>query len=271
MKEELYNFLKQELKLNLSKEKTKVTHLNDGFKFLGFKVKRILGSRGMKTKVLIPQEAVDKVIAKIAHSTAKTAHEDSANSKILALNRIIGGWCRYYQYTSKASATFSKVEDRAFWLLAHWLGRKYQLNMSEVMKRYRLEAGLGTKEYQLTKAYRDFPSLRYAKRFLKSNPYTTQEKIQREELLTETYWTGQERRPGTADLRPLILERDGYICQRCGERGTPETLHVDHIRPVRRFKRPVDANVPENLQTLHIEVCHKQKTEIDRQRESRVR
>jgi len=271
LKEELYTFLQQDLKLTLSKEKTKVTNLNDGFKFLGFWVQRRPGSEKMGTKILIPSEAVDKVINKIAETTDKTSFSDSANAKILALNRIIGGWCRYYQYTSKASATFSKVEDRAFWLLAHWLGRKYQLNMSEVMKRYRLEAGLGTKEYQLTKAYRDFPSLRYAKRFLKSNPYTTQEKIQREELLIDSYWTGHEARPGMADLRPLILERDGYICQRCGEKGTPKTLHVDHIRPVRRFKRPVDANVPENLQTLHIEVCHRKKTQEDRQRESRVR
>jgi len=143
--------------------------------------------------------------------------------------------------------------------------------MPEVIKRYYHDGRLGTKEYQLTQADRDFPSLRYMKRFLKPNPYTTQEKIQREELLTDTYWTGHEARPGMADLRPLILERDGYICQRCGERGTSKTLHVDHIRPVRRFKRPVDANVPENLQTLHIEVCHRKKTQEDRQRESRVR
>jgi 5-methylcytosine-specific restriction endonuclease McrA len=46
---------------------------------------------------------------------------------------------------------------------------------------------------------------------------------------------------------------------------------VDHIRPVRRFKQPVDANNPENLQTLCVETCHKGKTKFDRQMESRVR
>jgi len=272
MKKELYTFLKQDLKLSLSEEKTKITHLNDGCKFLGFWIQRKPGSEKMGTQILIPSEAVDKVINKITETTDKTSFEDSTNSKILALNRIIGGWCRYYQYTSKASSTFHKVEEKVFWLFSHWLGRKYQLNMPEVMKRYRLATGsLGTKEYHLTNAHRDFPSLRYVKRFLKSNPYTTQEKIQREELPTDTYWTGNEARPGMADLRPLILERDDYICQRCGEPGTPKTLHADHIRPVRRYRRPVDANVPENLQTLHIEVCHRKKTQEDRQRESRVR
>ena len=271
MKEELYTFLKQELKLNLSKEKTKVTHLNDGFKFLGFRVKRKQGSKRMGTKTLIPEEAVDKVITKITHATNERLQKDSVNSKILALNRIISGWCRYYQYTGNANTTFHKVEYRCFWLFSHWLGRKYQLSMPEVMRRYIHGTRIGTKEHQLTKAYRDFPSLRYMKRFLKPNPYTTQAKIQREELPTNTYWTGNEPRPGMADLRPLILERDGNICQRCGKRGTPSNLHVDHIRPVRRYKRPVDANVPENLQTLHIEECHRKKTKEDRQRESRVR
>jgi len=271
MKEELHTFLKQALKLDLSKEKTKVTHLNDGFKFLGFWIQRKPGSERMGTKLLIPPEAVDKVINKIINATDRASFEDSVNSKILALNRIIGGWCRYYQYTSKASTTFHKVEHQTFWLLSHWIGRKFQLNMPEVMQRYYHDGRLGTKEYKLTRADRDFLPLRYMKNFLKMNPYTMQEKIQREELPTDTYWTGYEARPGRADLRPLILERDGYICQRCGERGTPTTLHVDHIRPVRRFKRPVDANTPENLQTLHIEECHRKKTEEDRQRESRVR
>ena len=36
MREELYEFLKTQLHLELSKEKTQITHLNDGFKFLGF-------------------------------------------------------------------------------------------------------------------------------------------------------------------------------------------------------------------------------------------
>jgi len=271
LKEELYTFLQQALRLTLSKEKTKITHLNDGFKFLGFWIQRKPGSEKMGTKILIPSEAVNKLINKITLITSKTSSTDSVKSKILALNRIIGGWCRYYQYTSKASETFHKVEQQTFWLFAHWLGRKAQLNMTEVMKKHLQNAGLGTKECQLINAYRAFPSLRYMKRFLKPNPYTTQEKIQREELSTDTYWTGHEARPGMDDLRPLILERDNYTCQRCGERGTPKTLHVDHIRPVRRYKRPVDANVPENLQTLCIEVCHRKKTQEDRQRESRVR
>jgi 5-methylcytosine-specific restriction endonuclease McrA len=117
----------------------------------------------------------------------------------------------------------------------------------------------------------EFPTLQYKQRFLKPNPYLIQErKLEREELPNETYWTGYEARPGMADLRPLILERDEYICQLCGNNITPSTAEVDHVRPVRRFKRPIDANAEENLWTLCIS-CHDKRTKSDRQAESRVR
>jgi hypothetical protein len=185
------------------------------------------------------------------------------------MNRIIGGWCRYYQYTSKASTQFNRLNHYAYWKMGHWLGRKLQLSMPEVIKRYMRDGTWATSKYHLIKAS-DFQTLFYKKRFLKPNPYTMQEQLQREELPHETYWTGHEPRPGMADLQPLILARDGYVCQRCNKRVTSDEAHIDHIKPVRRFKRPVDANYSDNLWTLCIE-CHKEKTKYDRQMESRVR
>lgn len=269
IKEELYTFLKEKLRLNLSKEKTKITHLNDGFKFLGFKVQRSQGHDGMKTKVLIPQEALDRIREKITIATSPTTHQDSVNSKILALNRIIGGWCRYYQYTSKAVTHFSRLDDHIFWRMGHWLGRKFQITMPEVIRRYKRGNQIATPKYRLLKAG-EFPTLTYKKRFIKPNPYTMQDKVEREELPQETYWTGYELRLGMTDLRPLILKRDGYICQQCEKPTTANTAQIDHIKPVRRFKRPVDANYPDNLWTLCIE-CHMRKTKNDRQMESRMR
>jgi 5-methylcytosine-specific restriction endonuclease McrA len=116
----------------------------------------------------------------------------------------------------------------------------------------------------------DFPSPHYRQRFLKPNSYLAQARtLDREELPSETYWTGYETRPGMADLRPLILQRDEYTCQRCGRKLTPRTADIDHIRPVRRFKQPVGANTFANLWTLS-KLCHKSKTQSDRQAESPV-
>jgi RNA-directed DNA polymerase len=269
IKEELYQFLNRTLRLELSKEKTKITHLNDGFKFLGFWIQRGRGSKGMTTKVVIPKEAMDKLGAKIKLALSPSSHQHSINAKITGLNSLIRGWCQYYQYTSKASTQFDKLEYVLFWEMAHWLGRKFKISMPVVMQRYHRDNTFASGSYRLLQPA-EFPSRPYRQRFFKPNPYLTQErKLERDNLPNETYWTGYEPRPGMADLRPLILERDEFTCQICGITVTLATAEVDHIRPVRRFKRPIDANVEWNLWTL-CSKCHQEKTKSDRQVESRI-
>jgi RNA-directed DNA polymerase len=222
LKEELSLFLSKYLCLNLSAEKTKITHLNDGFNFLGFMLQRSLGSGGMmKTRILIPPEAMGKIRNKIGNATAPNTCQDSVNAKILSLNRIVSGWCRYYQYTSRASTQFDEIGGYLFWRMAHWLGRKYDLSTAEVMRRYFKEKSFGTAQYRL-RVPSDFPTRRYTASVKKPNPYTMQEiTLEREELPEDTEWTGYEKRPGMADLRPVILERDWYTCQLCYETVLP--------------------------------------------------
>ena len=74
LRDEIHGFLKEDLKLDLSLEKTKVTHLNDGFKYLGFWIQRKMGHKGMTTKVLIPPESINKVIDKITEVTDPGTH-----------------------------------------------------------------------------------------------------------------------------------------------------------------------------------------------------
>jgi 5-methylcytosine-specific restriction endonuclease McrA len=129
---------------------------------------------------------------------------------------------------------------------------------------------LGTETERLVR-HSSFPVLTYAKRFVKPNPYTTQDTLEREELVLDSRaWLGQEDRPGMGDLRLLAIRRDGFRCRLCGATVTCDTAQVDHIRPVSCYKLPVDANRLENLWTLCVR-CHQEKTEYDRQRESRMR
>jgi len=270
IREKVGDYLSSELHLTLSIEKTKITHLNDGFDFLGFTVRRSMGHNGMKTKILISEKGVKKHLEVIRVATSPSTHEDSVTLKIKALNRIIAGWCRYYQYTSKALYQFRKLEHKTFWQMAHWLGRKFQLAMPQVMDRYYTRGvGLGEGEVHL-KRHSEFPTLQYKERFLKPNPYTTEEKIGREELPDDNPWPGFEDRPGWADIRLKALERDNWTCRLCKTVCTPETCQVDHIIRYSHYKKPVDANFLGNLWTLCI-TCHKRKTEYEQRMESRMR
>jgi len=268
IKQEVHDFLRDSLRLTLSMEKTKVTHLNDGFDFLGFTLRRSMGAKKMGVKTLISQKGYDRHLDFIKSATNSTTHTDAVVAKILALNQAIGGWCRYYQYTSKASTQFTQLEYETFWSLARWLCRKHELSIPVCLQRYCNQDGLGVGSIRLTR-HNSFPSLTYNVRYLKGNPYTTMTALEREELPESHSWTGAEERPGWSDIRIAALNRDGFRCCWCGTPVTSDSAEVDHKRPVRRFKRAVNANFLANAMTL-CKACHGKKTELDRQAESRV-
>jgi len=276
MKEELGGLL-DNMGLTLSEEKTKLTHITEGFTFLGYKVIREVGTNGkMVPKVLIPESAMKKYRHKVRAALAPNTHKESINAKITALNRLTNGWCQYYKASSSPSRPFDTFTQELFWDMAHWLGRKFDITMPEVMKRYRKEHTFGTKRTQLVT-----PFEHKAKRLLTKtwhNPYTAKEAIVREKLLIiQSLWSGEEYRHGRMDIREDVRERKGTICAingpDCASRGIP--LHpseviVDHIRLRSKFKYPKDADRMDNYQILCTN-CHRAKTKNDLEVLSRVR
>jgi RNA-directed DNA polymerase len=267
---ELQTFLAQTLRLTLSMAKTKVTHITEGFHFLGFHLVRSRGQHGtLVPKIQIPASATARLRAKIKHALAPHTTHDSVRAKIVALNRIIGGWCRYYQYSSGPSRMFGRLTHELFWLMAHWLGRKYRTTIGRVMRKYGHGStfAVGTTVLIMPAAY---PGKRYLV-CAKLNPYTHQTALQREAVISlAAAWTGTEDRKGMLDRRAEVLKRDGQICAVCGTTSRGSPLEVDHLTPRVRFKRPHDADCLENLQVL-CKPCHTAKTQSDRQVLSRVR
>ena len=123
LREELHSFLSSSLRLPLSLEKTKVTHLDDGFDFLGFRLRRSMGAEGMGVKTTIADKAMRRHLDYLRAATAPDRTDDAVAAKIRALNHAIAGWCRYFQPTSRASAQFHQMEHRTFWMMrAGWRG-----------------------------------------------------------------------------------------------------------------------------------------------------
>src|SRR5436190_1041950 len=92
LRDELQKFLSEELRLTLSMEKTKVTHLNDGFTFLGFQMKRGPAMKGgMVTRVLIPPKAIKRHLDVLKAAFSPSTHEDSVTLKFPEVNKVISG------------------------------------------------------------------------------------------------------------------------------------------------------------------------------------
>ena len=91
MKEELKDVL-DHMGLKLSEEKTKVTHITAGFKFLGYWVTRALGETGkMVPKVHIPEDAMKRAVHEIRRILGPQTTGDALAAKIQALNSFIRG------------------------------------------------------------------------------------------------------------------------------------------------------------------------------------
>ena len=87
MKEELEAVL-DHMGLTLSEEKTKVTHITEGFTFLGYRIIRSMGTRGkMVPKVLIPESAIKTIPHTIRRILAPSTTNESTSAKIQALNQ----------------------------------------------------------------------------------------------------------------------------------------------------------------------------------------
>ena len=94
--------------LTLSEEKTKITHIDEGFDFLGFNVRKYDGKLLIKPS----KEKVKKFLEKIRETieSNKTCKQDTL---IRFLNPKITGWANYYKHCV-SSETFSTATIKSF-------------------------------------------------------------------------------------------------------------------------------------------------------------
>ena len=118
VKPQLAKFLQQR-GLILSEEKTHVTHINDGFDFLGFNVRKYNGKlliKPSKRNTLLFLRNLRELIRK--HATL------SVNELIKMINPKLRGWANYYRH-SVAKKVFNFVGDQLFHALWRWAKRRH--------------------------------------------------------------------------------------------------------------------------------------------------
>ena len=105
--------------LSLSKEKTRIVNIEEGFDFLGFNVRKYKGK--FLTK---PSKDSVKSIKKKIKDQVKEGYGWSGKDLIAKLNPIIKGWANYYRHVV-AKETFSEVDDYIFRKTLYWTMRKF--------------------------------------------------------------------------------------------------------------------------------------------------
>ena len=101
--------------LELSHEKTQITHVEEGFDFLGQNVQRY-GCGKVLTKP--SRRNVQTFLSKIQETIDNSGHW-TAGEMIQRLNQQIKGWTMYHRYAASKS-TFKYVDHRIFQMVWRW-------------------------------------------------------------------------------------------------------------------------------------------------------
>lgn len=136
VREECRTFLEEELKLTLNMAKTHVTHVNEGFVFLGHRIIRKRGPRGtMRPVTTIPRDKLKSFAVKLAKELSGNYSENKIDL-VERLNRQLAGWANFYCFTDYTAIMYGKIDRIVFWKLAHWLARKYRTSIKALMRQW---------------------------------------------------------------------------------------------------------------------------------------
>lgn len=136
IREECRTFLEGRLKLTVNMEKTHITHVDDGFVFLGHRIIRKRGPSGhMSVVTTIPKEKAKAFVRKLTE-TLSGNHEVGKVDMVDRLNRQLAGWAAFYRFTDFTARIFRRIDHVVFWKLAHWLARKYRSRIKPLMRRW---------------------------------------------------------------------------------------------------------------------------------------
>lgn len=254
LKEEFGEFL-QGLELTLSPEKTVITHVNDGFDFLGFHIQRRskLSERERKVLYVTPAE---RNVERYKEKIRNLLDEPNINvvNKLQAVNRVIRGWARYYQHV-QSSWVRQKLDHWTFETFWRWLRRKKHggyVGEKELYDRYlsqRNRRGHKTLGYGQVFLARmndiSFQRYYWPKGGI-PHPYLTENAdltIAEEEPVLRETWNGLSAQNRYAIARQDLLVRFGPFCQMCKQRFLQEDLQAHHIQPQREGGKHGASNI----------------------------
>ncbi len=239
--------------LTLSPEKTHITHIEDGFDFLGQNIRKYDGKPLIKPS----KQNVKRVLNKI-RTIIKENKQTPAGLLILKLNPIIRGWARYHRHVN-SKVTYSNVDHAIFKALWRWATRRHPKKGNRwIRQKYFKSVGdrnwvffgeYEGKEWRLASAS-DLRIKRHIKVRGDANPFDPEWELYFEERLTRKMANTLE---GSRQLDYLWQQQDG-ICPVCQQKITETTRwHNHHI--IWRSRGGPDTS--DNRVLLHPN-CHQQ-------------
>jgi group II intron reverse transcriptase/maturase len=280
VKEEVKHFLETVLYLELSEEKTKITHINKGIEFLGFHIQRVNPEGKWVVHLRPTEKGKERVKKKIKDLTTRNWTWLDEYIRLTTLNAIVRGWAEYYRHTSLLD-DIEEITRYVWFRYLQWLlrkhkgSRKHQLIESKtkaIHNRTRWTASIREGNYVLD-TYQWLPTRKELKRSRYpqkgkagfAHPYIfdkepddsgyPQGETGPKESLYTTIIGGSDREEDPLEWpgkRLRVKMRDNFRCQKCGKTWNCAQLQVHHIKGTKSYRM-------KDLITL-CQTCHQSET-----------
>jgi RNA-directed DNA polymerase len=130
------------LGLRLAEEKTRVVHIDEGFDFLSFTIRRMRkrGTQKRYVYTMPSRKAIQAVKDKISAMTYRSTRNMRPEVLIQNINRALAGWADYFRH-GVSKAVFNAIDHHAWNRIMRWLRRKYKhgrsrIGMPELRRRF---------------------------------------------------------------------------------------------------------------------------------------
>lgn len=244
--------------LEISTEKTRIVHIDDGFDFLGFNLRHYNG------KLLIkPQKKKVLAFCKKIGTTLSQMKTNTQEEVITALNPLLRGFANYYR-GQVSKQTFSYIRHRVVTYLWRWARRRHPNKGKRWVKNRYFQwfkgddwtfMCKGTDRKDENKVYilydiRKTPIIRHIKVKGQSSP---------DDPTLKEYWQQRQEKDGKkywakGSKYELIAKEQNWKCPICNDSlFNGEEIETHHIVPVKEG----GSDDKENLIHLH-KACHKQ-------------
>tara|TARA_R110002167_G_C12671038_1_gene650713 strand:- start:116 stop:1777 length:1662 start_codon:yes stop_codon:yes gene_type:complete len=243
--------------LVLSPEKTRVTHIKDGFDFLGWNIRKYSGKLLMK-----PSKANAKAHLGKIREVIKANRPAKQTDLIKQLNPVLRGWANYHSHVV-AKKTFTRIDSNVWSMLWRWAVRRHPNKGARwVKERYFKTRGTrtwvfaateekedGAKRERILLSESDTPIQRHIKIKAAANPHDPQW-----EQYFESRWGKKmlNSSKGRGKLYRVWRRQDG-MCSTCQKPITKNTPWG-----VRGIVKRTDggSDAASNLQMHHLN-CHR--------------
>ena len=258
LRDQIQRFLHRECGVELSLEKTRITHIRDGFDYLGFHLVVGVGRNGKYVpKIKVPRKAVTNAVRRLNDAMRYRPLQESGASRIIRGSAVVLGWSNYYRIAHNFGNVAHLLDHQAFWIATKALCRKFDLTTAQCLVKYRKGNHISMGEGCMLRKATDIKMLLYLRG---PDPYDPGTGTYLDDLDWEAdFHIHESRRPGSMDYKVLALHRDGFRCRKCGTTVTWENSEADHIQPVGTFASFAQAHSMTNVQILCL-TCHKEKT-----------